>query len=339
MPAFRDDLIDLLLSRPGLTQSELAGRLGASTRTVRRHLVALAGDGVAVAEADGRARRYRLAEGAAPHLRVPRLSEDEAEALTIAALAARSVLAPTPFQAPLDRAAAALCRTWIADVFAFEPEAETDHWDFDGAAGGEAPRAAFEALPALVRAVRDRRPVVVTYYTASRRERTAGRRLHPLGVVVRSGSWMLAAWCVQSGRVKDFAIGGIEAVEVRDDETFAPPAGFALERHMRDRFGALSGDAVHEVRLVVEPDALPYFRRKLYAPTQQIESVDADGRALVSFEVEGLEGIAAWVRSWGPRVRVLAPPALAERIAADARATLARYADHAAGEPAGEAVP
>lgn len=52
---------------------------------------------------------------------------------------------------------------------------------------------------------------------------------------------------------------------------------------------------------------------------------------VVSYDVRGLEEISAWIRSWGPKVRVVEPEVLAERIAKEARQTAARYASRAGG--------
>lgn len=104
------------------------------------------------------------------------------------------------------------------------------------------------------------------------------------------------------------------------------PADFDLADYARDRFGALEG-AVEEIRLLVEAKAVAAFRRKSYNPTQQIEEERADGRAVVSFEAGGLDAVKAWVLSWGPKVRVLAPASLAEQVAEAHRAAVSRYVE------------
>lgn len=333
MPDASDRILALLGARPGLTQREVAQGASLSVRHARRVLQALARQGQVADEADGAARRYSLAPGAQAAAPVPEMTEAECEALAVAALAARALLAPTPLMAPLDRAADKLRTAWMADVLLFEPEADLAHWSFDGATGGEAPALAADVFRALVRAARERRAVVADYYTASRQTLTPGRRLVPLGLVVRSGSWLVAA--VDAGGpldrggtrpVKDFALAGFHHVAdagpaTNDDGV---PSDFSLSLHVRDRFGALAGE-VETVRLLVETDAVPYFERKLYHPTQQIEGVQADGRAVVSYEVGGLDAAAAFVLSWGPKVRVLEPVRLAKQVSESLRAALDRY--------------
>lgn len=327
MPDTRRDLLDLLAARSGLSQGEIAGRLGVSTRTARRHLTGLVAERLVHADADGPARRYRLAEGATPAVALPALTEDETEALSVAALAARPLLAPTPLLAALDSAAAKLSAdAMLAHVVRFEPDIDAGFWSFDGAAGGRPPDVEADIFRSLLDGAREQHPVVADYFTASRNSLTRGRRLGPLGFLVRSGAWLVAAADLDTpGRpVKDFALAGFRAVAPCPDEHVAPPAGFSMALYARDRFGALDGE-VELVRLLVEPAAVPYFERKEYNPTQQVEERHADGRAVVSFEAGGMGAVASFVLSWGPKVRVLEPAALAAQVAEAHRAAWTLY--------------
>jgi predicted DNA-binding transcriptional regulator YafY len=75
----------------------------------------------------------------------------------------------------------------------------------------------------------------------------------------------------------------------------------------------------------VAPEAAASFRRKAYHPTQLVEEEGADGGLVVSFEVPVNPALSAFVRSFGPAVRVLAPRALSTTIAADAAAVAQSY--------------
>jgi|SRR5690606_7252797 len=328
MPTTRDRLLHLLAVRPGLAQHELAGRLGVSTRTARRHLSALVAGGEIVAEPDGPALRYRLADGAHPALPVPEFTEHEAEALAVAALAARPLLAPTPLLGPLDAAAEKLRHAAIDDVLSFEADTDPAHWSFDGAAGGVSADVDPGVFRVLLNAARQGHAVRADYYTASRQALREGRTLAPLGLLVRSGAWLAACldFDAPGHPAKDFALTGFLAVVPLPERRVDPPDGFDLDLYARDRFGALDGE-VDVVRLLVEAEAVPYFRRKRYNPTQQIEEERSDGRAVVSFEAGGLDAVKAWVLSWGAKVRVLGPPELASRVAEAHRSAAARY-DH-----------
>lgn len=325
-----------LAASPDLSQQELAHRLGVSERTARRYLRPLIEAGTVLVTPDGPVRRYRLADHAHPASEalapeLPSFTEGEIEALSVAALAARDLLAPTPLVEALEGAAQKLRRAWLSDVFTFELEGEEALWSFDGAAGGQAPATEPVLFRALLEAVRNQNPVRADYHTASRDALTLGRRLAPLGFLVRSGTWLVAAVDLDAAPaeggqqpVKDFALAGFRRVERLEAEVVLRPEDFDLALHARDRFGALDGE-VALVRLLVEPEAVPAFRRKLYDATQQIEEVDAGGWALVSFEVGGLEAVKSWCLGWGAKVRVLEPSWLAAEVAAAHRAAAARY--------------
>jgi predicted DNA-binding transcriptional regulator YafY len=314
MPTTRDTLLSVLAARPGLTQTGLAARLDLSTRTMRRHLAALERDGLLVVTPEGAACRYRLRDGAQPAAPLPRLTEDETEALAVATLAARALLASTPLARPLATAAEKLRVASLEDTFSFEPETDDAYWSFDGAAGGEPPDADAGVFRALLTAAREQRAVRADYFTASRRAART-RRLGPLGFFVRSGAWLVP--CVDldaPGRpVKDFALAGFRAAELLLEHVLPPP-GFSMDGYTRDRFAALDG-AVETVRLLASPEAAPYFDRKRYTPTQQVEEVRSDGSAVVSFETSGLDAVAAFVLSWGAKVQALEPAVLVEAVA------------------------
>lgn len=326
MPTTRDRLLDLLAARPGLAQHEIADRLGVATRTARRHLTDLQADGTVHATPDGPASRYRLADGAHPATPLPRLTDDEAEALAVAALAARPLLAPTPLLTALDAAAAKLRASSIADVLSFEPEADDVHWSFDGAAGGVSSTLDPAVFRVLLDAARGGHAVRADYVTASRQSLGRGRTLAPLALLVRHGSWMAACRDLDAdgGPVKDFALAGFRAATPLPDRRAEPPSGWSPQMHASDRLGALDGDP-EEVRLHVTPEAAPYFRRKEYTRTQITEAEHPDGALTVSFETAGLEDARAFVMGWGALVRVLGPPALVDAVVQAHQAALNVY--------------
>jgi predicted DNA-binding transcriptional regulator YafY len=307
-----------------LTKADIAERLSCDERTAKRYVNRLCADGVPVAEGKrGRRKTFYLPEGArrigdgAPL----RLTEDEAQALCVAALSAEALLRPTPLAAPLRAVHGRLARQLDPHVYTFEPESEEQRWHV----GATSAPIDAEVFGALVRAVRAQRPVAIDYVTASRGGcRSTGRRIHPLTLGLKGGSWMCAAFCTRRQALRDFALAGIERAEVIEDETFARPADYDAKGHFAPRFSATTGPLTC-VRLLFDADVAAYARRKVYHPSQTTTERD-DGRLEVEMEVAGLKDVRSWVRSWGPQVVVLAPEALARQVAADARAMARRYA-------------
>ncbi len=323
-------LLQLMSDGRKSTKEELRRGLDLqSTRHVLRLIKALRAEGVPVAEErDGRQKRFFL-KPEPRHLAVRPvwLSEEELMALVVAVQAGRAALAPTPFRAPLRRAFERVVGDFAPRAIAFEPEETPRHWHFGEAQSVDLDPEVFQAV---VYAVRNRQSLRIDYFTASRQHWSRDRKIDPLLVGVRGGSWLVAAYCHRKQALRDFALAGITAAKPCDPAEggsayFSPPDDFDPDLYFRDRFSAVSGDEVHVVRLLVAPDRLPYFKRKNYHPTQQIEEERPDGWAVVSYEVEGLKEVRAFVRSWGPGVIVLEPTELARQVKRDAEALIHRY--------------
>lgn len=330
----RAKLLELLNGGHEPTFDDLRRQLAVqSDRHLRRLLGQLREAGVPLQEKRvGRVKRFYIPEEQRQlEARPLKLTEDQVFALTVAAEAARSMLEPTPLGEPLLEAFAQLLSNLSSQVHTFEPEALRQHWHF-----GATPTAAID--PAMFRAishaVEECRCIKIDYLTASTGAFSKGRLVDPLAIAVKGGTWLMVAYCHTRQRVLDFAFAGIQRVELCDPEVenayFTRPEGFDAEMHFRDRFGALSGDEVHEVRIHVEAAKAEYFRRKFYHPTQQIETTLPDGRIIVSFEVSGLDEIRSFLLGWGSGITVVEPPALVERIREEALAIAAKY-----GEPVG----
>ncbi len=302
------------------TMGEVAESLGVTDRHARRIVARLRADLPLCETMDGRAKRLSLApENRRAALAPVPLTERERLALGVAVEAARTSLDGTPLAADLDRAARKLFEG-AEETFWFDADSLADLVHFGGEGVAPMPGDVFDAL---LSALIDRRRVAIGYVNA-RGERSADRRLDPLGLAYRGGSWMLVARdAAHGGEVRHFSLVAVEAVTVLGEAI--DRARFSLADHYRDTFRAVTGTEVVEVRLRVAPEKAFAFRRKLYHPTQQIEHEAPDGALTVSWEVAGLDDVAAFVRSFGPGVVAEAPPDLCARLADDARAVLAQY--------------
>jgi predicted DNA-binding transcriptional regulator YafY len=335
-------LWELLRHGHRLTQAEAASRLDVTKRQVRRIVAALRKEGVPVRQERKEGERaYRL-DGADLALEGPfgMLSERQALALLVAAEAARPTLRPTPLDGPLETAREALAERLAPEALTFDPEAQAaGRWHFDSAAASVFDPEVFEVLQ---RAVREQHSVRMDYTTASTGERHPRRRIDPLLLAAAGSSWLVVAYCHKREAVRDFALGGIEHVwpckvaEEPGPVHFDPPEDFEPDLHFKGRFSAVASGEDHVVRLLAEPEAARYFRRKKYHPTQQIDEERSDGRVVVSFEASGLKEAGAFARSWGTGVRVLEPVALAKQVADEARAVVCRYQDETAFDQSSE---
>jgi len=257
------------------------------------------------------------------------LTEREALAFVIAVDAARSGLGQVPLREALQSAFARLIDGIPSSVATFEPETLTQHLHFGEAASVSVSPDVFLSL---VEALTNRQTVCIDYHTARSDTYHEGREIQPWGLAVRGDAWLCVARDPEKDAMRDFNLTRINDVRPADKRSqggdYAIPEDFDLEMYFIDRFESLHGEEVYRVRLRIEPDRVPYFRSKRYHRTQQIHGEEEGGDGVVvSYEVAGLEEIAAFVRSWGTGVTVLDPPELAERIAAEAQKVADRY-DH-----------
>lgn len=321
-----DQLKALFDSGHALTYEDIQSRLQRTERQARRLIHQLRENGVPVRERrEGRVKVFYLEPEHQQHeIEGLAFDHDEMRALAIAARASQAALDGTPHSEPLQKAFGKLLEHVAPRALLFDVDVQATLWHFDAAAPGEVLHEAFHLLEA---AIEEQRSVVMDYYTASRDELTTDRRVDPLLLARRGRAWLLVAYCHLREEVRDFALEGIRKLSLCDGPRpfFTPPEAFDRAHYFRDRFSAVAGSEHYVVRLLVEADRVPYFRRRQYLSTQQIEEVRDDGRAVVSFEVEGLDEMRAWVQSWGLGVTALEPTELVEQVREEVSGLARRY--------------
>ena len=322
-------LLALLQEGDALTQTEMTERLPISSKRQARRLVKkLEQAGVPIeTHQRGREKEYGLPPGEWMSGAPLDLTERQALALLLAAGAAESGLGPAPLTKALKGATQRLVDGLQRSIITFEPGSLMSQLHFGEAASVQVNP---EVFMELIGALSNRRTIEIDYYSASSDTSYEGRAIDPWGLAVRGDAWLCVANDHRSGERRDFNLTRIEAVRPRFAESnggdYRIPDEFDLELHFVDRFESLAADQVYEAHLLVDADAVPYFRSKSYHRTQQIHEDKGDGdQIVVSYEVAGLEEIAAFVRSWGTSVTVLQPSELSTRIAAEAREVANQY--------------
>jgi predicted DNA-binding transcriptional regulator YafY len=317
----KEKLLGLLNEGREATLDELSSLLGITRRHVRRLLNEVEEEGRSIQERwEGGMKRFSLApeDRSVPAGQID-LTERELQALTVAASAAQATLRPTPFGNQLQEAVRKLLRA-SGMIFSFEPSWQPEIWHFDASVSSNVDP---EVFWAVAKAANKCETLAVDYYSASTGKFSSGRRIDPLVIAEQGGSWLLAAYCHENQEVLDFSIPAIEAAEPTG-EYFSRPEDFDPEVYFEERFHALRGEGEREVTLAVEEEKAEYFRRKTYHPSQVVEDREKGG-ITVTFETSSLDDVAAFVRSWGPGVKVVSPEELAERIAAEARQVAKSY--------------
>jgi len=311
----------LLQTRGQMTAQELAAELDVSLRTIYRDVESLGAAGVPVSADRGPAGGYRLVEGY--RTRLTGLTRDEAQTLFFAGI---------PNAAAALGLGTVLATAQLKLLAALPPELraragrirERFHLDAPGwfQEADESPH-----LAAIADAVWNQRAIRVRYQRAGRAgERT--RTLEPLGLVLKSGAWYLAA--AVAGQIRAYRVARILELETLPDHV-ERPADFDLATFWQawcERFerGLYHGEAV--VRLSPRArELLPYLSNPTVARAAEAsaEPPDADGWTRVTIPIESIEHAAGDLLRLGAGAEVLSPPELRERMAETARALAETY--------------
>jgi len=313
-------ILTTLQARGQVTAPELAEACEVSVRTIYRDIDALAAAGVPVYADRGAEGGYRLLDGY--RVRVNGLLRGEAEALFMAGLpgpAAALGLEPAMM--------AAQAKLMAALPEHLRPNArgmqQRFHLDAPGWFGEtEEPT----HLRAVAGAVLGENPIEIRYQSWKAEKR---RRVAPLGLVLKGGSWYLAG--LIDGHVRTYRVARVLDCLVLDAR-FTRPADFDLAGYWRASTERLEAE-LHPNRATVRLspfglelfDALahPYVKARM----QIAETADADGWRTATMPVgKTLWHAATELLRLGAEAEVIEPAELREKMAEMTGAMAARYA-------------
>jgi predicted DNA-binding transcriptional regulator YafY len=295
-------ILIMLQTRGQVTAAEVARELEISERTARRDLDALGVAGLPVYSSQGRNGGWRLAGGGRVDLSGLTASETQALFLLAgprattpelrAALRKLVRAMPEPFRDSAEAAATAVVH------------------DPSGWGGTRADRPAPGHLDAVQTAVVSGRQIVLGYLARTGEPST--RRVHPLGLATKSGSWYLVA-DTDAGQ-RTFRVDRIQSVELTDDAVVRP-VGFELS----DAWQMITTEVEKVrtpvvVRALIDPRALSWIRHTFGTRLRIAMAVD-DGRVEVDVRSHGEFSVAAELAGFGGMVEVIDPPGVRHRLA------------------------
>ncbi len=301
-------LLMLCRSRERWTAAELADELEVSVRTIYRDIAALQATGVPLWTETGPGGGIRILPGWSS--RVEALTGDEAAALALSGVpsaASELGLGAVALSAQL-KVRAALPPELAARATRIEQRL---HLDLPGWFHRPDPT---EHLADVAGAVWSGNRLDLTYL---RSDRTVRRRVDPLGLVLKAGTWYLVA--SHRGSIRTYRVGRIAACSVRD-EPADRPASFDLASWWAgssEEFGRsvlraacrlrLSPAAQRRLRDVTDPSAA---QRALAAA----DEADPHGWRTVELEIESDDVASSQLIALGAGVEVLAPDSLRTRL-------------------------
>ncbi|OZM75176.1 transcriptional regulator [Amycolatopsis antarctica] len=311
----------LLQNRGRMTADELAAELEISVRTVYRDIDALSAAGVPVYAERGRTGGYRLVDGY--RTRLTGLTEQEARSLPLAGLpvaaaelglgtvlAAAQLKLYAALPGELRDRAGQVAERFLLDVPGWHRDVES-----------------LPHLAELAEAVWANRVVAVDYVRWGGDE--VHRELDPLGLVLKAGTWYLAARCEDA--VRTYRVSRIVRHE-RTGERFERPSGFDLAAFWNawaERFAERMYTRTAIVRMSPHARAVLPLRlgvageRALDAAAGSVP--DSDGWLRVELPVEAHSGAIGDLLRFGAELEVLAPAELREQVADEGRRLAARY--------------
>jgi predicted DNA-binding transcriptional regulator YafY len=315
-------LVLLLQAREPVTAAALARELEVSVRTVYRDLAALSAAGVPVLTESGPGGGCALLDGYRFPLRG--LRPEEAEALLI--LGVPSALG----ELGLDGAAAAAHRKIRVTAGQREPDGGGSpalvHLDMPRWFRGD------EQVPhlrTLAEALRRHRRLAIAYQPADSAGRSAAtRKVGPLGLVNKAGTWYLVATS-SGGRVSVFRAGRIASATILDEPSDRP-ADFDLALFW-DRWSAefTTSRPRLPVRLRASPQALAAFGEIFGDDARPVLDAagppDELGWQAVTLSFEHELAAAYRLAGFGGLVEVLSPPSVRTLLVAAAQGILDRY--------------
>jgi len=307
------ELLELLQAQPLITGREIADRLGVDRRTARRYVAQLQDLGIPIEGQRGVGGGYRIRPG----FRLPplMLTDDEAVVVALGTLAAGR-LGLTGSADSVDGALAKIHRV-LPDGLRRRVEALEETLDFTASARGSAPVGG-ETVLLLAEAIRRRRRLRMAYrsYTGEETE----RELSPLGLVVHTGRWYLAAFDHGRDDLRTFRADRIRRPTLVEEQAVAPPDGFDAVAYVSTSLARTPWR--WEVEVVLD---LSFDEAARRVPATLAELVEADGGTLLRIRVGSLDWAASVLAGLGCAFTVVRPDelrtsirALADRLAESA---------------------
>ena len=175
-------------------------------------------------------------------------------------------------------------------------------------AGRPTPSAFFERVgEALMR----RRRLHLRYHTRGRNE-VSERDVSPQRLVHYRATWYLDAWCHSRERLLRFALDAMQQAQVLD--TRAKDVSMQqVQAEMDAGYGIYAGGTPQWATLQFTPQAATWISREQWHPEQQGRWLDDGGYELKLPYADETELVMDLLRQ-GEQVKVVEPPALAERV-------------------------
>jgi len=302
----------LLQARGRLTGHELSELLEVSERTVHRDMEALSASGVPVFALRGAQGGWQLDEDW--RTEVPGLNEAELRALLMTqprVLGDPRLIAAA--EGAFNKLMAALPNRMRQQAAAMRERLHVD------ATGWHVSGEDLSMLPAVQDAVAQDRQLTFDYTRADGQK--APRTVDPLGLVAKGTTWYLVARAPNG--LRTYRVSRMQTVTVLATNFERPE--FSLAAYWKTSTDELREQRRrYETTLCLEPQSAQSLSAwSVVSPATDEDGAGVEGWTTLRVAFESEEQARFVVLGFGPRVRVLAPATLRERVLAEARAVAA----------------
>lgn len=313
----------MLQTRGRLTAQEIADEMEVSVRTVYRDIDALNAAGVPIYADRGPIGGYHLLDGY--RTRLTGLTPDEAESLFLAGIPNAAI--DLGFGDELLSAQLKLLASFPQET---QTRATRIRERFHLDAPGWFRQADDLPFLGIIADAVWNQTALITRYRSWKGE--VNRTLNPLGLILKAGTWYLAASVDDQPRA--YRVSRFLEVEATD-QTFTRPAGFDLASFWQEWSTRFEDEIYRQHATVrITPEGLrmaeillgPIVARAMTASvTESAPEPTADGWIHLTIPIESIQHGLVALLQLGPRIEVLDPPELREQIIATARDLLTLY--------------
>ncbi|MEA3543689.1 MAG: WYL domain-containing protein [Thermodesulfobacteriota bacterium] len=301
------DLIRILEARYGATVDELVEECQVTRRTIYRDLQALLDAGyplVSERQSDG----YVLYGFISGFSKMPPITFSLEELMTLYLCRGQlDFLQGTPFQDDLEAV--------FARIHSNLPPRSVAH--LERIAEASAPRfhgfkdysKQHQLLCDLRQALLQQRRCLIHYRPAKRGQQHY--LIDPYTLLFFKNGLYLGGYAHNRKALRLFAVERIETVEVQG-ERFDVPDDYRVEMLIGSAFGLIDEGTSQQLELFFDSAIAHLLRERIWHPEQQIEE-KPDGSLILRFSASGDREILAWLYSYLPHVKVIAPASLREK--------------------------
>ncbi len=313
-------ILMLLQARGRMTAPALAAALEVAERTILRDIDQLSAAGVPVWGDRGRNGGFQLRAGWSTEL--TGMTEPEANALLLAGLPGAAT------ELGLGAAAASARLKLIASL----PQEWREQADRVGAClhidsvDWYRSQETSVYLRELADAVWNSMQIKIKYESWNG---VVSRELEPLGLILKGGTWYVAARAVSEIKVRTYRVSNVLELQA-SRKNFKRPAKFALADYWQASTRRFEAELYRlQAKICVSPRAMKWLLNArtnvtVLMPEAKHKKDKADWK-MVLIPIESIEHGARQLLAFGGEIEVLEPLKLREKIIEDARAVIARH--------------